>query len=257
MNRLVFLWCHPRSMSSTLERAKLERDDLATLHEPFLYLYYVHDARKAQSGAVSRSIAMSRGLNAPPQARRATPKRRRARSSQTARRSPHGTSRSGAVTGEPPGIDDASEPWRVALQAGPGALPGRADEAQRLQARRAETVLAATVGQPARRSRRLGRQRKASQGTLAALAAAPPVSLSEAADRPSALSYPTPAPGLRDADPGRGRYVLRACATRSDVLVATRLRLRCSSLCWRSAAHWYAGLTVKAPLPFMQWQSAR
>ena len=24
----------------------LERGDLATLHEPFLYLYYVHDARK-------------------------------------------------------------------------------------------------------------------------------------------------------------------------------------------------------------------
>ena len=112
-----------------------------------------------------------------------------------------------AATGEPPGIDEASEPWRVALQAGPGAFTasGRADESQRWQARRAETVLAATVGRPARRSRRMGRQRKASQGTLAALAAAPPVSHSEAADRPSELSYPTPAPGLRDADPGRGR----------------------------------------------------
>ena len=53
-----------------------------------------------------------------------------------------------AATGETPGIDDASEPWRVALQAGPEALTpsGRADEAQRWQARRAETVLAATVG---------------------------------------------------------------------------------------------------------------
>ena len=109
-----------------------------------------------------------------------------------------------AATGEPPGIDDASEPRRVALQAGPGTLPGRADEAQRWQARRAETVLAAPVGRPTRRSRRLGRQRKASQGTLAALAAAPPVSHSEAADRPSELSYPTPAPGPRDAAPGRG-----------------------------------------------------
>ena len=103
-----------------------------------------------------------------------------------------------------PRIDDASEPWRVALQAGPGALSGRADEAQRWQARRAETVLAATAGRPARRSRRLGRQRKASHGHSRSTAAAPPVSRSEAADRPSALSYPTPAPGLRDADPGRG-----------------------------------------------------
>jgi len=33
-------------MSSALERAMLERGDLTTLHEPFLYLYYVHDARK-------------------------------------------------------------------------------------------------------------------------------------------------------------------------------------------------------------------
>ena len=46
MHRLVFLWCHPRSLSSALERVMLERGDMATLHEPFLYLYYVHDARK-------------------------------------------------------------------------------------------------------------------------------------------------------------------------------------------------------------------
>ena len=46
VHRLIFLWCHPRSLSSALERAMLERGDLATLHEPFLYLYYVHDARK-------------------------------------------------------------------------------------------------------------------------------------------------------------------------------------------------------------------
>ena len=46
MHRIIFLWCHPRSMSSALERAMLERGDLTTLHEPFLYLYYVHDARK-------------------------------------------------------------------------------------------------------------------------------------------------------------------------------------------------------------------
>ena len=127
---------------------------------------------------------------------------------------PHGPVRR---PGNPPGIDDASEPWRVALQAGPGTLPGRADEAQRWQARRAETGLAAPVGPPTRRSRRLGRQRKASQGTLAALAAAPPVSLSETTDRPFQLSYPTPAPGPRDADSGRGRPCL-ARATRLDAL---------------------------------------
>ena len=46
MHRLIFLWCHPRSLSSAVERAMLERGDLATFHEPFLYLYYVHDARK-------------------------------------------------------------------------------------------------------------------------------------------------------------------------------------------------------------------
>ena len=57
--------------------------------------------------------------------------------------------------------------WRC--KRGRGTFSGRADEAQRWQARRAETVLAATAGRPARRSRRIGRQRKASQGTLAAL----------------------------------------------------------------------------------------
>ena len=46
VHRLVFLWCHPRSLSSALERVMLERGDMTTLHEPFLYLYYVHDARK-------------------------------------------------------------------------------------------------------------------------------------------------------------------------------------------------------------------
>ena len=46
MHRLIFLWCHPRSLSSAMERVMIERGDMATLHEPFLYLYYVHDARK-------------------------------------------------------------------------------------------------------------------------------------------------------------------------------------------------------------------
>ena len=65
---------------------------------------------------------------------------------------------------------------RYVLAQAAETLPSRADEAQRWQARRAETVLAAAVGRPTRRSRRMGRQRKASLGTLAAVAAAPPVS---------------------------------------------------------------------------------
>ena len=136
-----------------------------------------------------------------------------------------------AATGEPPGVHEVSEPWRVALQAGPEALTpsGRADQAQRWQARRAETVLAATVGPPARRSRRLGRQRKASKGHSRSTAAAPPVSRSEAADRPSQLSSPTPAPGPRDADPGARSILLRARAMRLDAM-SVRVPCRCRLL---------------------------
>ena len=110
-----------------------------------------------------------------------------------------------AATGEPPGIHDA-EPWRVALQARPGTFTpwpcGRtaalASAARRNRARgRCRT--------PTRRSRRMGGKRKGVKGHSRSIAAAPPVSHSEATDRPLQLSYPTPAPGLRDADPGRGR----------------------------------------------------
>ena len=134
----------------------------------------------------------------PAKARRATPNRRRARSNQTARRLPRGFLWPRGDRGTP-GIHEVSEPWRVALQAGPGALTssGRADKPQRWQARRAETVLAATVGHRHAAAAALDGKRKGVKGTLAALAAAPPVSRSEAADRPSALSYPTPAPGPR------------------------------------------------------------
>ena len=130
-----------------------------------------------------------------------------------------------AATGGTPRIDDASEPWRVALQAGPEALTpsGRADEAQRWQARRAETVLAATVGRPARCSRRLGRQRKASWGHSRSTAAAPPVSRSETTDRPSALSYPTPAPGPRE----RSRGAVDRASRRLARAAATPCRVRC------------------------------
>ncbi len=82
------------------------------------------------------------------------------------RTGPHGPVRR---PGNPPGLvmPPSRGAWRC--KRGRGIFSGRADEAQRWQARCAETVLAATAGRPARRSRRFGRQRKASQGTLAAL----------------------------------------------------------------------------------------
>ncbi len=46
MHDIVFLWSHPRSLSSALERVMVERGDLRTLHEPFIHLYYVGDAKK-------------------------------------------------------------------------------------------------------------------------------------------------------------------------------------------------------------------
>lgn len=36
------LWAHPRSMSTAVERVMRERGDLACLHEPFMYDFYVH-----------------------------------------------------------------------------------------------------------------------------------------------------------------------------------------------------------------------
>lgn len=45
-NDIIFLWSHPRSVSSAMERIMLERGDMTTFHEPFIYLYYVHDAKK-------------------------------------------------------------------------------------------------------------------------------------------------------------------------------------------------------------------
>ncbi len=46
MHDIVFLWSHPRSLSSAMERAMVERGDLRAFHEPFLYLYYLGDARR-------------------------------------------------------------------------------------------------------------------------------------------------------------------------------------------------------------------
>jgi hypothetical protein len=43
MNKIIALWTHPRSISTALERVMMERRDLAILHEPFSYLYYVNE----------------------------------------------------------------------------------------------------------------------------------------------------------------------------------------------------------------------
>ena len=113
-----------------------------------------------------------------------------------------------AATGKTPGIHDASEPWRVALQAGPGTLTpwpcGRT----------------ATLASAARRNRTRGPYRttdtpqpphgtasaKASRALSRALGSRlRPSRASEATDRPLQLSYPTPAPGPRHATPGCGR----------------------------------------------------
>ena len=39
---IICLWCHPRSMSTAMERVMRERGDFKCFHEPFMYDYYVH-----------------------------------------------------------------------------------------------------------------------------------------------------------------------------------------------------------------------
>jgi hypothetical protein len=43
MNDILALWTHPRSISTAFERVMMERGDFNVLHEPFSYLYYVHE----------------------------------------------------------------------------------------------------------------------------------------------------------------------------------------------------------------------
>ena len=43
---IVALWCHPRSMSTAVERIMRERRDFTCFHEPFIYYYYVHLGKK-------------------------------------------------------------------------------------------------------------------------------------------------------------------------------------------------------------------
>ncbi|MCP4349358.1 MAG: sulfotransferase family protein [Desulfobacterales bacterium] len=45
MNKIIALWTHPRSISTAMERVMMERGDLKILHEPFSYLYYVHEGK--------------------------------------------------------------------------------------------------------------------------------------------------------------------------------------------------------------------
>lgn len=44
------LWCHPRSMSTAVERIMRERGDLQVLHEPFMYAYYLGGDRPKFAG---------------------------------------------------------------------------------------------------------------------------------------------------------------------------------------------------------------
>lgn len=45
-NQIIALWCHPRSMSTAVERLFRERGDLRCLHEPFMYPYYMADTNR-------------------------------------------------------------------------------------------------------------------------------------------------------------------------------------------------------------------
>ena len=45
MHPMIALWAHPRSLSTAFERSFSERNDFTVFHEPFSYLYYVHEAR--------------------------------------------------------------------------------------------------------------------------------------------------------------------------------------------------------------------
>lgn len=45
MNPMIALWAHPRSLSTALERSFIERGDFAVFHEPFAYVYYMHENR--------------------------------------------------------------------------------------------------------------------------------------------------------------------------------------------------------------------
>ena len=188
---------------------------------------------EADVGAARRNPVPYRGhrdvsrADAPPKARWATPNRM-GLSSVKRRGGCRADSCGHAATGEPPGIHDA-EPWRVTLQRGRGrSLPGRADQSRRWQSRRAETGLPAAVGYRHAAAAAWDGKRKGVTRHSRSTAAAPPVSRSEATDRPPQLSYPTPAPGPRDADPGRGRSSFAPARTGAVQSVAAQSVRRCT-----------------------------
>lgn len=45
MNQILALWCHPRTISTGVERIFIERGDFKVIHEPFAALYYVLEKR--------------------------------------------------------------------------------------------------------------------------------------------------------------------------------------------------------------------
>jgi len=46
MHNILALWCHPRSMSTAIERLMRARGDLVCLHEPFMYDYYLSQSKR-------------------------------------------------------------------------------------------------------------------------------------------------------------------------------------------------------------------
>lgn len=49
MYQIIALWTYPRTISTAFERVMIERGDLKVFHEPFSYLYYVHEGESAIS----------------------------------------------------------------------------------------------------------------------------------------------------------------------------------------------------------------
>jgi hypothetical protein len=45
MQPIIALWTYPRTISTAFERVMMERGDMEILHEPFSYLFYVHEKK--------------------------------------------------------------------------------------------------------------------------------------------------------------------------------------------------------------------
>jgi len=53
MHPIIALWTYPRTISTAFERIMLGRGDFDVFHEPFSYLYYIHENR----GSISQEYA--------------------------------------------------------------------------------------------------------------------------------------------------------------------------------------------------------